>query len=125
VDWQTAVMLALVAGVLVAPVAAAVTSLWPSRATRWAARACLTMVVVAVALVGTLWWSEATREPPPASDDEFVEYGDDSGVVIFMLAAIISAGLLNLGGWAVANARAPEPSAQRRPPPGSTAGGRS
>jgi uncharacterized membrane protein YfcA len=123
VDWQTVLVLALVGGALVAPVAAAVTSLWPSRATRWAALACLTMVAAAVALVGTLWWSEASREPPPGSSDEFVEYGDDSGVVIFMSAAIIFAGLVNLGGWAVANARAPEPSDHRRPPPRPTVGG--
>jgi hypothetical protein len=42
-----------------------------------------------------------------------------------MSAAIIFAGLLNLGGWAVANARSPESSGQRRPPPRLTAVGRS
>jgi hypothetical protein len=107
VDWQVVLLLALVGGAVAAPLAAAITSLWPSRATRWAARACLTMVVLAVMLVGALWWEEASREPPERHDDEFVEYGDDSGVMIAMSAAVIAAGSVNLVGWVVANARTP------------------
>jgi hypothetical protein len=54
VDWGIVPLFALIVGAVVAPLAAVVTSVWPSRATRWAERACLTMVVVAVVLLGAL-----------------------------------------------------------------------
>jgi formate hydrogenlyase subunit 3/multisubunit Na+/H+ antiporter MnhD subunit len=116
VDWEVMLLLTF----LIAPVAAAISSLWPSPATRWVARACLTLVVLAVVLVGTLWWAEASREPPERHEDEFVEYGDDSGVIIAMSAVGIALGLVNFIGWAVAHARTPTRGDRLPPPPAAT-----
>ncbi len=102
---------------VIAPVAAAITSLWPSPATRWVARACLTLAVLAVVLVGTLWWTEASREPPEGHGDESMQYGDDSGVIIAMSAVGIALGLVNFIGGAVAYARTPTRDDRLRPPP--------
>jgi hypothetical protein len=121
VDWGFALLLALIGGAVVAPLAAAVTSVWPSRATRWAARACLTMMVVAVALLGALLVEHRLAGGGDRDESgEFIERGDDSGVVIFMSAAVIAAGLVNLVGWRVANARTPMRRDGLPPPPTST-----
>jgi type VI protein secretion system component VasK len=97
----------LLLGAVLAPLAAAVTAVWPSRATRWAARACLTMVALAVVLLAALWVEDyqANRGYYDADSGEYVDQGDDSGVVLAMSAVVIAIGLANLAGWAVANAR--------------------
>jgi hypothetical protein len=122
VDWGIVVLLALIGGAVAAPLAAAVTSVWPSRATRWAARACLTMVVVAVVLLAASLVEHRLAGGGGYRDEsgEYIERGDDSGVVIFMSAAVVAAGLVNLVGWRVANARTPMRRDRPPPPPPST-----
>jgi hypothetical protein len=124
VDWGIVLLLVLIGGAIVAPVAAAVTSLWPSGATRWAARACLMMVLLAVVLLAVMWVEHRlTGGGYYDESGEFIERGDDSGVIIFMSAAVLAAGLVNLVGWIVANARTPGQC--DRPRPSSTSGSRS
>jgi hypothetical protein len=123
VDWGIVLLLILIGGAIVAPLAAAVTSLWPSGATPWAARACLMMVLLAVVLLAVMWVEHSLTGGGYYESGEFIERGDDSGVIIFMSAAVIAAGLVNLAGWIVANARTPGQS--DRPRPSSTSGSRS
>jgi hypothetical protein len=123
VGWGIVLLLVLIGGAIVAPLAAAVTSLWPSGATRWAARACLMMVLLAVVLLAAMWVEHSLTGGGCYESGEFIERGDDSGVIIFMSAAVIAIGLVNLTGWIVANARTPGQS--DRPRPSSTSGCRS
>jgi hypothetical protein len=121
VDWGIVLLFALICGAVVAPLAAAITSAWPSRATRWAARACLTMMVIAVVLLGALLVEHRLGGGSDRDESgEFIERGDDSGVVIVMSAAVIAAGLVNLVGWRVANARTPMRRDELPPRPTST-----
>jgi hypothetical protein len=101
VDWWVVVLMATAAGAVGAPLAAAITSIWPSRATRWAARSCLTMVAVSVVFLGLLWWESSQVEL-----NEYGEGGDDSGVRLVMGGIIVLVGLGNLVAWAIANERA-------------------
>jgi hypothetical protein len=119
-DWEIVLLL----GAVLAPLAAAVTAVWPSRATRWAARACLTMVALAVLLLPALRVedNQANRGYDDADSGEYVDQGDDSGVVIAMSAVVIAIGLANLAGWAVANARTRTHRARLPPPPTAASG---
>jgi hypothetical protein len=56
-----------------------------------------------------------------ADSGEYVDQGDDSGVVIAMSAVVIAIGLANLAGWAVANART-RTHRDRLPPPTAASG---
>jgi hypothetical protein len=97
VEWEVVLLLALVG----APLTAALTSVWPSRATRWAGRVCLMMVGAVIVIIGSLWWDAMSRRSP-------LQHGDDSAVVLSM-SAVLLVGAINLVGWAVAHARAPRP----------------
>jgi hypothetical protein len=54
------------------------------------------MVLLAVVLLAVMWVEHSLTGGGYYESGEFIERGDDSGVIIFMSAAVIAAGLVNL-----------------------------
>jgi hypothetical protein len=71
----------------------------------------------ALVLLVALWVDDHRNQGSYDDSGEYVEQGDDSGVVIVMSAVVIAIGSANLAGWAVANARTPGRRDRLLPPP--------